>query len=202
MIYLYGASGHAKVVLEIAEELSLSIGGLVDINPNVEELLGFPVSVNIPKTIGNQFVISIGSNIIRKKIAEDFKVDYETLIHPDSNLSRRLTIGTGTVVMAGVSVNSSSTIGKHVILNTNCSIDHDCIIEDYVHISPNAALAGGIRVGEGSHVGIGASVIQGIKIGKWCTIGAGAVIIRDVPDFATVVGNPGRIIKYSIPENE
>lgn len=33
------------------------------------------------------------------------------------------------------------------------------------------------------------------KIGEWCTIGAGAVIIHDVPDGATVVGNPGRIIK-------
>ena len=68
-------------------------------------------------------------------------------------------------------------------------------MEDFVHISPNAALAGSITVGEGTHIGIGASVIQGIKIGKWATIGAGAVIIRDVPDFATVVGNPGKIIK-------
>jgi acetyltransferase EpsM len=43
--------------------------------------------------------------------------------------------------------------------------------------------------------GIGVYAIQGIKIGKWCAIGAGIVIIRDVPDGATVVGNPGRIIK-------
>jgi acetyltransferase EpsM len=38
-------------------------------------------------------------------------------------------------------------------------------------------------------------VIQGITIGKWATIGAGAVILSDVPDYATVVSNPGRIIK-------
>ena len=36
----------------------------------------------------------------------------------------------------------------------------------------------------------------GIKIGKWCTIGAGAVIIKDIPDGATAVGNPGRIISF------
>ena len=199
MIYLYGASGHAKVVLEIAEELSLSIGGIVDLNPDITHLLGFPVSAKVPETFGNPFVISIGSNRIREKISRELKVKYETLIHPKSNLSARTDIGEGTVIMAGVTVNSSCSIGKHVILNTNCSIDHDCIINDFVHISPNVALAGDVNVGEGSHIGIGASVIQGIKIGKWCVVGAGSVIIKDVPDYATVVGNPGRIITYSKP---
>ena len=197
MIYLYGANGHAKVVLEIAEKLSLSIGGLVDLNPDIQDLLGYPVSLEIPETFGNHFIISIGNNEIRKKIAEKLEVDFETLIHPKSILSTRVEIGKGTVVMAGVTVNSSAKVGNHVILNTNSSIDHDCVIEDYVHVSPNVAIAGNVQVGKGTHVGIGASVIQGIKIGRWCTIGAGSVIIKDVPDHATVVGNPGRIIKKS-----
>jgi acetyltransferase EpsM len=101
--------------------------------------------------------------------------------------------------MSNVSVNVQSNIGHHVILNTNCSIDHDCILEDFVHVSPNAALAGNIQVGEGSQIGIGACVMQNIRIGKWVMVGAGAVIIRDVPDYAVVVGNPGRIIKMNLP---
>jgi acetyltransferase EpsM len=36
-----------------------------------------------------------------------------------------------------------------------------------------------------------------VKIGKWATIGAGAVIINDVPDYAVVVGNPGKVIKFN-----
>jgi len=40
-------------------------------------------------------------------------------------------------------------------------------------------------------------VIPNLKIGKWCTIGAGAVVISDIPDGATVVGNPARIVKKS-----
>jgi acetyltransferase EpsM len=68
-------------------------------------------------------------------------------------------------------------------------------VEDFVHISPNAALAGNVKVGEGTQIGIGACVMQNIRIGKWAIIGAGAVIIRDVPDYAVVVGNPGRVIK-------
>jgi acetyltransferase EpsM len=60
-----------------------------------------------------------------------------------------------------------------------------------------AALAGSVIVEEGSQIGINATIRQGIKIGKWVTIGAGAVIVKDVPDYAVVVGNPGRIIKYN-----
>jgi acetyltransferase EpsM len=63
------------------------------------------------------------------------------------------------------------------------------------------ALAGNVVVGEGAHIGIGAAVIQNVKIGKWATIGGGAVIIRDVPDYAVVVGNPGRVIKYREQES-
>jgi acetyltransferase EpsM len=195
MIYFFGASGHAKVIIELAELLSLPIGGLIDKNPGIKELLNYPVSTIQPGKNSNSFVISIGNNQIRKKIAHSLNVNFSTLIHPKANVSKRASFGEGTVVMAGVSVNSSSKIGKHVILNTNCSVDHDCVVEDFVHISPNAALAGGVQVGEGSHVGIGACIIQGIKIGKWCIIGAGSVIIRDVPDHSVVVGNPGGVIK-------
>ncbi|MFC0184902.1 DapH/DapD/GlmU-related protein [Pseudarcicella hirudinis] len=70
-------------------------------------------------------------------------------------------------------------------------------MEDFVHISPNACICGGVSIGEGTHIGAGAIVIQGISIGRWATIGAGAVIVKNVPDYAVVVGNPGKIIKYN-----
>ena len=69
-------------------------------------------------------------------------------------------------------------------------------LEDFVHIAPNTVITGNVNIGEGTQVGTGAAVIPGVKIGKWASIGAGAVIIEDVPDFAVVVGNPGKIIKY------
>ena len=74
------------------------------------------------------------------------------------------------------------------------------MIGDYAHVSPNATLSGDVHIGEGTHFGAGASAIQGIRIGKWCTIGAGTVVIRDIPDYATAVGNPARIIKYKEPQ--
>jgi acetyltransferase EpsM len=86
-------------------------------------------------------------------------------------------------------------IGDHCIINTGVVVDHDCMINDFVHISPNATLCGNVTIGKGSWVGAGAIIIQGIKVGKNAIIGAGSVIIKDIPDNATVVGNPGKIIK-------
>lgn len=194
-LYLYGASGHGKVIAEIAEDIGYKIEVFLDADPSKTTILDYKIHNNIPKH-PIDLVISIGNNVVRKKIVhQNTNFKYLTLIHPNSNVSRRAILGEGSVVMAGVSINSDVQIGKHTIINTNASVDHDCRVEDFVHISPNAALAGNVIVGEGTHIGIGASVIQGIKIGKWCTIGAGAVIIKDVPDGATVVGNPGKIIK-------
>lgn len=195
---LYGASGHGKVMAEIAEELKITIKGFVDGNPAIQEILGYHVIANSAEKLAGDAVISIGNNRIRKKIAENNPhLNYCCLVSPRSNISKRTTIGAGTVIMMGVTINSSVKIGKHCIVNTNASVDHDCIIHDYVHISPNVGLAGNVEIGEGTHVGIGSTVIQGIKIGKWCIIGAGAVVIKDVPDYAVVVGNPAKIIKFN-----
>lgn len=196
-MYLYGASGHGKVVAEIAEECGYNIEAYIDMNLSKNEILNYTVH-HTPPSKHIDIVISIGNNRIRKNIVEESTLfNYITLIHPKSSVSKRAYLEEGTVVMAGVAINASVNVGKHCILNTNSSIDHDCVLEDFVHISPNAALGGSVYVGEGTHVGIGACVIQGIRIGKWCTIGAGAVIINDIPDGSTVVGNPGKIIKIT-----
>lgn len=193
-MYLLGASGHGKVIAEIAETNAVVIDGFIDTDINKLSLLGYPVFHQIPSEI-IEVVIAIGNNEIRQKIVNNnLNFKYFSLIHPNANVSKRVLLEEGTVIMAGVTVNVDASIGKHCIINTNASVDHDCVIGDFVHISPNAALAGNVRVGEGTHIGIGAVIIQGIKIGRWCTIGAGAVIIRDIQDGSTVVGNPGRII--------
>jgi sugar O-acyltransferase (sialic acid O-acetyltransferase NeuD family) len=202
-ILLYGASGHAKVICEILEAQGRIPYGLIDDNPLVTSLLDYSVYNTLQQAAvqpDDQFIISIGSNRIRKIVAQQLSaVQFTNATHPSAVISPRSSIGRGTVVMANVSVNVHSNIGHHVILNTNSSIDHDCMVEDFVHISPNAALAGNVQVGEGTQIGIGASVKQNIRIGKWVIVGAGAVIIRDVPDYAVVVGNPGRIIKMDQP---
>lgn len=194
---LFGASGHCKVIIDILIQNGVSVERILDDNPSVVDIFGIKVMVNdLTVSSSHEAIISIGNNLVRKKIAEKYTLQYQKAIHPKASISAFSEIEEGTVVMANVTVNPSAKIGKHCIVNTGSVIEHDCFIENYVHISPNTALAGNVFVGEGAHIGIGASVIQGVKIGKWAIVGAGSVIIKDVPDYATVVGNPGKIIKY------
>ncbi len=197
-VYLYGSSGHGKVIKEIANNSNVNVVAFVDDNPKSNILLNVPVfkTSQLEDVIDNkQFVISIGNNKIRKIISEKLSKISDAIIDTSAQISNFVTIGKGTVVMPSVVINPDTNIGAHVILNTGAIIEHDCKIGDFAHISPNATITGGVSVGEGTHIGAGAIVIPGIKIGKWVTVGAGAVIINDIPDYTTVVGNPGKIIK-------
>ena len=188
---LYGASGHAKVIIDILEANGQKIDFIVDDNPALNELLGYEVRRNTGEY--DEAIISIGSCEIREKVVESLKVNkYLTIVHPSAVVSPRATIAEGTVVMQGAIVQSCAKIGKHCIVNTGASVDHDCEIGDYVHVAPHATILGGVKVGGGSWIGAGAVVKQYIKVGKNCMIGAGAVVLKDVPDGATVVGVPGK----------
>lgn len=199
MIQLYGASGHGKVVAEILQSNGINEICFLDDAPKSElNLLSIPILPISAYKSECHLILTIGDNITRKLLAGKMVTAiYVNAIHQTAVVSKNTIVGEGTVVMPNSVINSNSSIGKHVIVNTAACIDHDCIIGDYVHICPNTALAGNVSVGEGTQIGIGSQVIQGIKIGKWCTIGAGSVIISDVPDFATVVGNPARVIKIN-----
>lgn len=196
-ISIFGASGHAGVVADLAMTLGYRISGIYDHDDTKKKLLQFNVThcfSSVPKST----IVAIGDNFLREKIVNKFSVRPPSLVHPFSFVSCFSSIGEGTIVMSGVSISTNARIGKHCILNTNCSVDHDCRIHDFVHVSPNASIAGNVEIGKRSHVGTGASIIQGISIGKNVTIGAGAVIINNIPDDVVVVGVPGRILKKNI----
>jgi sugar O-acyltransferase (sialic acid O-acetyltransferase NeuD family) len=198
-MYLIGASGHAKVIMDCLIDAGVTIKGLFDKNPAVKSLKGHAVLGDYTTSHQEQpLVISIGANAIRQRIAGELKGRvFGKAIHPSASISSDVTIGEGSVIFHGAIIQSSATIGKHVIVNTSASIDHDCVVGDFAHIAPQVALCGLVVVGEGTLVGAGAVVVPGIKIGKWCIIGAGSVVFRDVPDYAMVVGNPARLIKYT-----
>lgn len=202
---IYGASGHAKVIIDIiASQDYESIDFIIDDDRSISRLLEFKVTHDLTQEMMNQkAVIAIGNNLIRKKVAKKFQNSFcEALVHNSAVISENTKLGDGTVIMPNTVVNSSSKIGAHCIINTGSVIEHDVLIDDYVHVSPSATVTGNVEIGEGSHIGAGATIIPGIKIGKWVTIGAGAVIINDIPDFAVVVGNPGKVIKFNTIKNE
>jgi sugar O-acyltransferase (sialic acid O-acetyltransferase NeuD family) len=194
---LYGGSGHAKVIIDCLLANNIPIYGIFDDNPAISSLLDFPIIGSYKKDYlpSEEIIISIGNNAIRKKVAQNIRHPFGKVIHPSALLSGFASVREGTVIFHNSVVQAGSIIGKHCIINTAASIDHDCELEDFVHVSPNATLSGNVKVGEGTHIGAGATVIQGITIGKWCTVGAGSVVIRDIPDYATVVGVPAKVIK-------
>jgi len=200
---VYGASGHGKVVIEILESMGIREIGIWD-DADRPPVWEYNVSRPFSGDGDNQVVIGIGVNAVRMKIAAKLhgRVSFPVALHSGAIVSSRARVGEGTVVMAGAVINADTSVGKHCIVNTCASIDHDCVLGDFSHVSPNATLSGDVHIGEGTHFGAGAVAIQGIRIGKWCTIGAGAVVIRDVPDYATVVGNPARIIKINTPHEQ
>ncbi|UKM63946.1 acetyltransferase [Flavobacteriaceae bacterium GSB9] len=204
-VRIYGAGGHSQVIKEVLEQNGYTVTDTFDDKPDQTHKASKNVAMGLRKDVDNfphkgaPVIIAIGNNAERAEIADFLRSEFEITIHHSAIISPTSKIGEGSVIFAGAIIQSNTIIGKHVIINTGASIDHDNIIGDFAHISPKAALCGHVEVGKGSHIGVGAIVIPKIKIGKWCKIGAGSVIIKDVPDYSTVVGNPGRIIKTTKP---
>ena len=203
-IFVFGASGHAKVVIDIIEQQGLyDIAFLVDDDTTLKTrtVYGYKVIGGKSELLASGIrlgVVAIGSNKARQSVSRwllDNGFERITPIHPSAQLARGVTIGEGTVVMSGVVVNSDSIIGDDVIINTHASIDHDCRIGNAVHIAPRATLCGTVCIGENSFICAGATIIPNLTIGCNVTVGAGSTVIRDIPDNQIVAGSPARVLK-------
>lgn len=205
-IFVFGASGHAKVVIDIIERQGLyDIAFLVDDDPSLQgkNFYGYRViggKQELLNARNNLYggIVAIGNNQARSIVASwltENKFDLVSAFHPAAQIGRGTVIGNGTVVMAGAIINSDSRIGSNVIVNTRAGIDHDCIIGDGVHIAPGAILCGTVNIRSGTFIGAGSTVIPNLTIGSNVVVGAGSTVIKDVPDGAKVVGSPARTLK-------
>lgn len=206
-IFLFGASGHAKVVTDIIERQGVyQIAFLVDDDPELKgtEIYGYQILGGKAELLSHREevsggIVAIGSNPARIKVAawlEENDFSFVTAVHPSAQLGRGVRIGAGTVVMAGAVINSDTVIGSNAIINTRASIDHDCSIGDGVHIAPGATLCGTIKVGDGSFICAGTTVIPNLSIGQHVIVGAGSTVIRDVPGSVKVLGSPAKFFCF------
>lgn len=191
-MFLYGASGHGKVIKEILEARGIEVEAFVDDDLAIKQFCGKPV---VHQANGlSPVIVSIGVNEDRKRIAEKLSCEFGIAIHPSAIVSPSAKIGEGTVVMPGAIINADAVIGRHCIINTGASIDHECVIGDYCHIAPHVTLCGQVHVGEGTLIGAGASVVPCINIGRWCIVGAGAAVVKGIPDNVIAVGVPANML--------
>lgn len=215
-IVIVGSSGHAKVIIDIVQqEGKFNVVGLLDRSRHVDEkTLGYPVlgkEENLPELMNAHSlkgaIVAIGDNCVRSRVAARIKeicpdLPFVSAIHPKASIATDVSIGEGTVVMAGVSINPCSSIGRFCILNTNSSLDHDSILEDFSSLAPGATTGGNCRIGQYSAVGIGAVVIHGIHVGEHTVIGAGSLVMRSMESFVVAYGSPARVIRHRNQEDK
>ncbi|MEC2159788.1 acetyltransferase [Virgibacillus halodenitrificans] len=199
-LLIIGASGHGKVVADIALKMNKwQCIAFLDDDKSIKTSMDLEVigtSDDVFTHIDEyEIFVGIGNNDTRQRIhemLETFGAIIPILIHPSAVIGNRVDIGTGTVVMAGVVVNCCTKIGRGCIINTGSTIDHDNCIEDFVHISPGSYLAGTVKVGKGTWLGIGSVVSNNITITNGCKVGAGSVVVKDITEPGVYVGVPVR----------
>ena len=126
-------------------------------------------------------------------IGDNTKIHPFVLIQHDVVIGKNCKIEPFVFIPAGVSIGDEVFIGPHV-----------CFINDKY---PKAVSESGklkdskdwklvkTYIKKGASIGAGAVILPGVTIGKHAMVGAGAVVTKNVPDHATVVGNPARRLK-------
>lgn len=200
-LIMIGASGHGKVIADIAEKIGYTRIAFLDDNAAVQSCGSYKVigsSKDVPKHRNADFFVAIGNMKVRRKIQSELAekgMNIVSLIHPSAVIAPNVKIGEGTVIMAGAVVNPYAEIGDGCIINTCASVDHDCKIGDYVHVSVGAHVAGTVTIGNNTWIGVGATISNNVDVCADCMIGAGAVVVRDILSAGTYVGVPAKIKK-------
>lgn len=201
-VYVLGAGGHGRVVLETLLANRIRVTGILDAKAELSGLvLGVPVlggddyldNLSTAKTL---LVNGLGANpktLNRQKLFAKMKAlgfRFKSFAHPAAIVSRTAKIGEGCQIMAGAVLQCGVVLAENAVINTRSSIDHDCIIGSHAFIAPGVTLCGDVRVASSAFIGAGAVAIPNIRIGENAIVGAGAVLTKSVPDGWVVAGNP------------
>ena len=139
------------------------------------------------------------------EIGEDTKIWHFSHVMAGAKIGRRCNIGQNVVVSPDVR------IGDNVKIQNNVSIYTGVELEDDVFCGPSMVFTNVTNprshvsrkdeyrktvVKRGASIGANATVVCGNTIGRYAFVGAGAVVTHDVPEYAMVVGNPGRIVGW------
>jgi sugar O-acyltransferase (sialic acid O-acetyltransferase NeuD family) len=197
-LLVFGAGGHAKVVIDTARSAGFTIAGVIGMPGQSESVLGVPVSHSANGIEADGFIVAIGDNAKRARVFAEQSASgmpAAVVVAPSATISESVTLGAGTFVAPGAIVNVDARIGADAIVNTGCTIDHDCVVGDHALIGPTASLCGGAKVGVGATIGAGVSIVPLGSVGEWSVVGAGAAVVSDIPARTVAVGIPAHAIR-------
>ena len=188
-IVLIGGGGHCRSVIDVIEqEAKYKIAGILE-KPELSEIdiLSYKVIgedsdlLNLAKKYQYAFISmgQIKTASIRKRIFLDlesigFEIPY--IVSPRAYVSRHSSLGKGSIVMHGATLNANATVGENCIINSKALIEHDSVVQSHCHISTNVVLNGSVEIGQESFIGSGAIIIEGVKVKPNSFIKAGSVI--------------------------
>jgi sugar O-acyltransferase (sialic acid O-acetyltransferase NeuD family) len=210
-IVLVGGGGHASDVLGAIEALN---GTLANMSGSQLKVVGLVADSEIDmrrfagrgvKQIGtiddlkhldvSHFIACVGYSDGRKLVADRaaaFNLIPATVIHPRAWVPNSVTIGPGSVILAGVCISPCVSIGSHVLVSNGALLGHDCSLSNFVSVMPGASISGDTFLGQGCLIGASATVLEKRSIGEWTVIGAGAVVTTDIPARVTAKGMPAK----------
>ena len=205
-VYLLGAGGHARVLIDALFALDIKIDGVI-VAENNQSVFNLPVTGNDEwlmqqnaESISLVNGLGVAGNSLKKRhdLFEAFTkkgFKFLSIKHPSVVTSSFTTMHSGIQLMAGVHVQCGTLIGDNVVLNTGATVDHDCFIGEHSFIGPGSVLCGHVRIEKQVLIGAGSVILPGITIGEGAIIGAGSVVTHDVLPHNCVFGNPAKFQK-------
>ena len=146
-------------------------------------------------------------------IDQDVQIGDGTKVWHFSHIQSNSKIGENTSIGQNVNIANNVVIGNNVKIQNNVSVYEGVEIEDYVFCGPSMVFTNILNprsefpqkgsefyektlVKKSASLGANSTVLCGITIGEYALVGAGAVVTKDVPDYALVTGNPGRVVGW------